>query len=146
MFKRIPKSGLFRAGQTLRAPSRRYAIAPDPATATARRTRDLLIGLGVGTIVTALALEVLAIAPIWRKVQVDADGPMQQAASGSGASAKQGPRPTQYADAKTTQEVIELLTKQLREEQVTTDPDEILGHAQSPNTYHGELLCTSNRV
>jgi thiamine pyrophosphate-dependent acetolactate synthase large subunit-like protein len=49
-----------------------------------------------------------------------------------------GSEKAQYAGAKETQRVIELLRSKLGEDQVTTNPDELLSHGVSANTYHGE--------
>jgi hypothetical protein len=49
-----------------------------------------------------------------------------------------GSEKAQYAGAKETQRVIELLRSKLGEDQVTTNPDELLSHGVSANTYHRE--------
>jgi D-lactate dehydrogenase (cytochrome) len=41
-----------------------------------------------------------------------------------------------YASKEQVDKVIAVLRKQLRDDQVTTDPDELLGHGHSANTYH----------
>lgn len=48
------------------------------------------------------------------------------------------PNDGRYASDAEVREVIALLRKTLREDQVTTDADELLGHGHSPNTYHSE--------
>lgn len=48
-------------------------------------------------------------------------------------------RAPQYATQEEVQKVIRLLREQLGEDKVTTNPDELLGHGSSPNTYHGRL-------
>lgn len=49
-----------------------------------------------------------------------------------------GSEKAQYAGAEETRRVIELLRSKLGEDQVTTNPDELLSHGVSANTYHGE--------
>lgn len=44
----------------------------------------------------------------------------------------------QYASKAEIAKVIKLLQGRLRDDQVTTNQDDLLGHGQSPNTYHGE--------
>ena len=41
-----------------------------------------------------------------------------------------------YASKAEVDKVIAVLKKELRDDQVTTDPDELLGHGHSANTYH----------
>lgn len=43
-----------------------------------------------------------------------------------------------YATEQEVQEVIKQLKGMLKEDQVTTDPDDLLGHGHSTNTYHSE--------
>jgi len=45
-----------------------------------------------------------------------------------------------YASDKEVANVIELLRKTLKPDQVTTNPDELLGHGHSANTYHSRRL------
>lgn len=44
----------------------------------------------------------------------------------------------QFASKAEIAKVIKLLRGKLRDDQVTTNQDDLLGHGHSPNTYHGE--------
>lgn len=51
-----------------------------------------------------------------------------------------------YASKEETQKVIGLLKSKLRDDQVTTDKDDLLGHGHSANTYHCQCFFSSRHL
>lgn len=51
----------------------------------------------------------------------------------------QGDSKTQYASKETVQKVVEILSKELKSDQVVTDPDDRFGHGCNHDTWHSEF-------
>ena len=100
------------------------------------------IGLALGVTAIATASYLLGQANIVQAHAEQNQGPLVAAA--------QAAEQKRYASPEEVQKVIDLLRKglkpdqvRLREDQVSTNPDDRLVHGSSPNTYHGEWLFHS---
>jgi hypothetical protein len=116
-------------GSHIRSSSRTYATRPGSASYRP--------SLGV-TAVIASAFT-LALTQLWStRTVVSAD---------TGTALPGKPQAEgKYATPKEVEKVIKLLREKLGEDKVTINPDELLGHGSSPNTYHGERAALARGV
>lgn len=104
-------------------------------------------GLSTSVLIGATALVTFGAAQVWQSSSSSDSHSLLSATGirGIGKSAEKD-GPVVYASKEDTDKVIDLLKGKLRDDQVSTDKEDCLGHGMSPNTYHGKSLTTKGRA
>lgn len=113
-----------------------HAPRPSPPSATLASHRNSTVIVAVTSATVAVILTQMFQSPdlrqslgLWQEAAADT-----AMASSTDQTSEGGEK---YASKSEIRDAIKLLRGKLRDDQITTDEDERLGHGHSPNTYHG---------